>query len=106
MFSLLFGGPRRSPEAQAEIEAACSGLTLYHFPTCPFCWRVRLAIRKMGLPIRQVNAVSDPDARVDLMTRGGKLQVPCLHIRTDHGSHWLYESDEIVAWLRQRFSGR
>jgi glutathione S-transferase len=104
MFS-LFKRVTRSAEAQQRLEEACAGLTLYHFPTCPFCWRVRLAIKRLGLPIRLVNVMREPDARIDLMTRGGKLQVPCLHINTAQGSHWLYESGDIVDWLQQNFAG-
>ena len=103
---MLFGRPRRGIEAQQRLEEACAGLTLYHMPTCPFCWRVRLAIRKLGLPIRLLNVMTSPDAHIDLVTRGGKLQVPCLHIKTDHGSHWLYESGDIVEWLRKKFEGQ
>lgn len=93
-----------SAEAQQRLEEACAGLALYHFSTCPFCWRVRLAIWQMGLPIRLVNVLTEPDARIDLMTRGGKLQVPCLHIKTLQGSHWLYESSDIVDWLKQNIA--
>jgi glutathione S-transferase len=101
----LFGKKMvRSTEAQRQIEEACAGLTLYHFSTCPFCWRVRLAIKKRGLPIRLVNVMTEPDARIDLMSRGGRLQVPCLHIKTERGSHWLYESGDIVDWLKKQFS--
>ena len=94
----------RSPEAQQQIEEACAGLTLYHMPTCIFCWRVRHSIKKLALPVRMVNVLSDPDARINLVTRGGKLQVPCLHIKTEQGSHWLYESADITRWLKKKFS--
>jgi glutathione S-transferase len=36
---------------------------------------------------------------------GGKRQVPCLRIDGDDGqSHWLYESMDIMAYLKQQFS--
>lgn len=39
----------------------------------------------------------------DLITGGGKSQVPCLRIETGSGDvRWLYESIDIVRYLKTR----
>lgn len=106
LWSALPGGRRieRDPEAQAEVDAQTSTLALYQFRTCPFCIRVRRAIRRLALDIELRDAQFDPDAREQLLNGGGQVQVPCLRItETDGTVRWLYESDAIVEYLEQRF---
>ncbi|RLW70923.1 MAG: glutaredoxin, partial [gamma proteobacterium symbiont of Stewartia floridana] len=40
----------------------------------------------------------------ELQQFGGKLQTPCLKIEQQDGDRWLYESDDIIRYLRQRFA--
>lgn len=95
----------RSPEAQAEVDRACEGLALYQFRTCPFCVKVRKEIARLGLPIEVRDAQLDPDHRRELAEGGGRVKVPCLRIAQDNGEvEWLYESDDINAWLQRRFA--
>ncbi|WKE65520.1 glutathione S-transferase N-terminal domain-containing protein [Gallaecimonas kandeliae] len=95
----------RSPEAQAEVDAACHGLTLYQFATCPFCIKVKKEVHRLALPIAMANIRRDPAARQALLAGGGKGQVPCLHIAHEDGrEEWLYESSDINAYLQQRFA--
>ncbi|NWN81895.1 MAG: glutaredoxin [Halomonas sp.] len=95
----------RSPEAQAEVDRACEGLALYQFRTCPFCVKVRKEIARLGLPIEVRDAQLDPDHRRELAEGGGRVKVPCLRIAQDDGEvEWLYESDDINAWLQRRFA--
>ncbi|WP_027961953.1 glutaredoxin family protein [Halomonas halodenitrificans] len=95
----------RSPEAQAEIDRACEGLALYQFRTCPFCVKVRKEIARLGLPIEVRDAQLNPDHRRELAEGGGRVKVPCLRIAQDDGGvEWLYESDDINAWLQRRFA--
>lgn len=70
-------------------------LTLYYFPTCPFCVLVLDALDRLGLeiPMRDINA--EAGARDDLIKLGGKSQVPCLII----DGKPMYESGDIVRWL-------
>ena len=70
-------------------------LTLYYFPTCPFCVLVLDALDRLGLdiPMRDINA--EAGARDDLIELGGKSQVPCLII----DGKPMYESGDIVRWL-------
>lgn len=98
--------PERSPEEQARIVRQLSGLTLYHFTTCPYCVRVRHALGRLGLDELELRDIRrDPEARRELLQGGGKGQVPCLRIEDDDGSvQWLYESGDIVRWLESRFA--
>ncbi|MBS9402222.1 glutaredoxin [Halomonas sp. TRM85114] len=94
----------RSPEEQARVDAACRNLALYQFRTCPFCIRVRKEIARLGLNIEVRDAQLDPDHRHELAEGGGRTKVPCLKIAHDDGTNeWLYESDDINAWLHRRF---
>ncbi|HBK36911.1 glutaredoxin [Halomonas sp. KX33721] len=94
----------RTPEEQAQVDAACQQLALYQFRTCPFCIKVRKEIARLGLNIELRDAQIDPAHKQALLEGGGKVKVPCLKITDDAGqATWLYESDEINRWLHQRF---
>ncbi|GGC97126.1 glutaredoxin family protein [Vreelandella lutescens] len=94
----------RTPEEQAQVDAACQQLALYQFRTCPFCIKVRKEIARLGLNIELRDAQLDPAHKQALLEGGGKVKVPCLKITDDAGQvSWLYESDEINRWLHQRF---
>lgn len=95
---------KRSADAQALVDEQCKNLTLYHFPSCPFCVRVRRQMKRLNLPIRLLDPRQDPQWMQTLQTEGGKEQVPCLQIvETDGSSTWLYESADINDYLAQRF---
>ena len=94
----------RTPEEQAQVDAACQQLALYQFRTCAFCIKVRKEIARLGLNIELRDAQLDPAHKQALLEGGGKVKVPCLKITDDAGqATWLYESDEINRWLHQRF---
>ena len=95
----------RSPEEQAEVDRACEDLALYQFRTCPFCVKVRKELARLALPIETRDAQFDQQHRRELAENGGRVKVPCLRIVHDDGEvEWLYESDDINAWLHQRFA--
>lgn len=78
-----------------------SGLTLYHYTTCPFCLRVRVALWRLGVKVASRNILIDSRAERELVAGGGRRQVPCLRIEDKTGAvSWLYESGDIVAHLR------
>lgn len=97
-------GIERSPEAQRQIDAQTAQLALYQFRSCPFCIKVRREMRRLSLNIELRDAQHDAQHRTALQRGGGKPQVPCLRIKEENGQEsWLYESDAIIQWLRQRF---
>jgi len=95
---------KRTPQYQQQVEEAVSSHSLYQLPTCPFCVKVRRAMRRLNLPIELRDVRADGRHRQDLISEGGKMKVPCLRIDHEDGhSEWMYESDEIVAYLNRRF---
>jgi hypothetical protein len=75
------------------------GHTLYHFWVSPYARKVRRTIysKKLAIPFKDV--LSDQQAWKELVTQGGKDQVPCLRIETNEGTRWMYESREIIEYL-------
>ncbi len=73
--------------------------TLFYKPTCPFCKKVLNYMDEHGidLPLRDVS--TDADARDELLSIGGKTQVPCLFIDGEP----LYESGDIIDYLSKTF---
>ncbi len=95
---------KRTPQHQQQVEEALGSHSLYQLPTCPFCVKVRRAMRRLNLPIELRDVRADGRHRQDLINGGGKMKVPCLRIDHEDGhSEWMYESDEIVAYLQRRF---
>lgn len=95
----------RPSEVQHEVDAQTRSLKLYQYLACPFCVKTRRAIRRLGLKIETRDALHDPTYREELITQGGKAQVPCLQITHDDGRvEWLYESSDIITYLQSRFA--
>ncbi|WP_371194751.1 glutathione S-transferase N-terminal domain-containing protein [Glaciecola sp. SC05] len=95
---------KRSAQAQQQIEAELETLTLYQFFACPFCIKTRRAMYKMNLPITKRNVSQGSPYREELLQGGGKVQTPCLRIESTDGVQWLYDSNEIINYLRARFA--
>ena len=76
--------------------------TLYQFPSCPFCQRVLRYLREAGVDMPLKDTLADPIAYRELVEGGGDSQVPCLRIQDASGVRWLYESLDIIDYLRAR----
>ena len=99
--------PERTAENQARIDAQTRGMALYQFKACPFCVKTRRAMKRLGLNIELRDARGNMQWRQQLLAEGGRLQVPCLYIpQSSAGAQWLYESDDIIAYLETRFVDR
>ena len=97
--------PKHSTEKQAELDAATSKVVLYQFQRCPFCVKTRRTIRRLGLNVEKRDARNDPRWNAELISEGGKYQVPCLRITEDNGEvRWLYESTAINQYLDEHFA--
>ena len=97
--------PIRSAEEQQELDVQTSHLKLYQFQMCPFCVKIRRRIRGLGLNIETRDARNDPRWHNELIEKGGKYQVPCLRIENGEDTiEWLYESNDIIRYLEQRFA--
>ena len=95
----------RSTEAQKEIDAQTQNMVLYQFQQCPFCVKTRRTMRRLALNVEKRDARNDPQWNQELISEGGKYQVPCLKISKEDGSvEWMYESTVINQYLDEKFS--
>ncbi len=105
-FNWLFSprSTRRDSDAQAAIDAQTASLVLYQYEACPFCVKVRRAMKRHALNIETRDVKRSDAAREELLAGGGNLKVPCLRIEdADQGYQWMYESSDIVHYLESRF---
>lgn len=94
----------RTQEVQQAVDRECSMLALYQFRTCPFCIKVRQEMRRLSLHVRCLDAQHEGEHRDELLHGGGAIKVPCLRIADASGAlEWLYESGQIIEYLRARF---
>ncbi|MDQ7076176.1 MAG: glutathione S-transferase N-terminal domain-containing protein [Gammaproteobacteria bacterium] len=96
---------KHDAQQQARLDAECASLALYQFEACPFCVKVRRAVRRLGLNIEIRDTRKEGRYRDELLQEGGEIKVPCLRISEEDGSvRWMYESSDIIAYLQQRFA--
>lgn len=95
---------KRSPEAQAAVDASAKALTLYQFHACPFCVKTRRAMRRLNVPVALRDAKNNEPDRHALLSGGGRIKVPCLRIEEEGQTVWMYESKVIIDYLEKRFS--
>lgn len=73
--------------------------TLYYKKSCPYCQKVLRFMDANKITMDKRDTLQ-PGTQNDLIRIGGKKQVPCLVV----GNQPLYESDDIVAYLRSTVS--
>lgn len=95
---------KRTDEQQKVVAEQAANLALYQFNLCPFCIKTRRVMHQLNLPIDLRDAKNDPKWRNELLQDGGKIKVPCLRIVEDQQVKWLYESNDINRYLKQRFN--
>ena len=93
-----------SPSLQAGsnppvIQVKSEQLVLYYMPTCPYCKPVLKMIREKNIAVTLKNVSADPSARRELISKGGKGQVPCLFIN----GRPMYESTAILKYLENNY---
>ena len=93
----------RTQDEQNSVDEACENLSLYQFQSCPFCVKVRRQIHQLNLPIELRDAKNNEQFRSELAESGGRIKVPCLRIEEKGSVQWMYESDDIIDYLQQRF---
>lgn len=97
-------GMKRSPQAQAAVDEQTKNLTLYHYKACPFCVKVRRAMKRQSLTVETRDVKRSDAARAELLAGAADLKVPCLRIEDDNGdATWMVESGEIISYLQGRF---
>jgi glutaredoxin len=96
---------KREASEQAAIDAQTRKLALYQYAACPFCVKVRRAMKRSALKIETRDAKRSEQFKAELLAGGGQLKVPCLRIEDESGDvRWMYESGDIISYLEQRFN--
>lgn len=74
-------------------------LELYYYDQCPFCVRVLMKIKELGLEekIDFKNTLTNRDNADFHYTTTGRTTVPCLYIDDSP----MFESNDINIWLQQ-----
>lgn len=76
---------------------------LYQYDSCPYCYRVRQTIEKLGLTEGKdyilVEARNGTPGRDEVIRLGGISQVPFLV----DGEMRMYESLDIISYLQNKF---
>ena len=75
-------------------------LSLYYIRTCPFCVRVLFTLKDLKTSVELKNLSGDRELRSELIKNGGKSKVPCLKIAAGNKDKWLYESADIIRYLK------
>lgn len=95
---------KRTPEEQQIANEVAKNMSLYQYFACPFCIKTRRTVHRLNIPIEYRDAqVRGREHRNALEAEGGKIKVPCLRIDDGEESTWLYESNDITAYLNQTF---
>lgn len=98
-------GVKRDEATQAAIDSQTTGLTLYQYKACPFCVKVRRAMKRQSLAIETRDVKRCEAAKEQLLDGAGDLKVPCLKIEGDGGEvTWMVESGKIIGYLEERFA--
>lgn len=85
---------------RAVTDASLDGLVLYVSTGCMFCVRVQAAIGWLGLSIERRNTLFNRQALLELVEGGGSGMVPCLRISDGDNIRWMYESADIIRYLK------
>jgi glutathione S-transferase len=61
-------------------------------------------MQRLGLDIELRDTLRNPAYRAELVAGGGMTQVPCLRVGHEDGRvEWMYESLDIIDYLKERF---
>ena len=94
---------KRIVEDQSKVDQETKILKLYQFYACPFCVKTRRAIKRLNLKVETRNAQAEGEFRKELELNGGKIKVPCLKVEGAGEASWIYESNDIIKYLDERF---
>ncbi len=95
MFAVVYQEYETEKQGQ-KVNVEKPKLFLYTRSTCPYCKKISAYLASVNKAISSLDIGETPDAAKDLIKVGGKKQVPCLVINGKP----LYESNEIIKWLK------
>ena len=94
---------KRLVTEQQKIDQETQHLQLFQYQACPFCVKVRRAMRRNALNITLIDA-KKIENKQKLAEQGGQIKVPCLRIEKNNEVTWMYESSDIISYLETRFA--
>ena len=77
-----------------------SEIFMFHKWPCPYCGKVRDFMKEKGIDIPLKDITASSEIADELISIGGKRQVPCLVI----DGKPMYESGDIIAWLDENYT--
>ncbi len=80
------------------------GLSLYQLYACPFCVKTRRALHRLNVKVEVQDIGKNSEKRKELEVNGGRVKVPCLRIEENDTVRWMYESNEIIDYLKRRIA--
>tara|TARA_B100000579_G_scaffold410347_1_gene400166 strand:- start:433 stop:774 length:342 start_codon:yes stop_codon:yes gene_type:complete len=103
--SIDLSTPNRSSAEQSEIDTQTALMALYHYEGCYFSAKVKKAIAVLKLKIELRDILANTKHGEILLRHGGKTTVPCLYLEKTNTTPelWMYESDDIIQYLKERF---
>lgn len=75
---------------------------LFKTDLCGFCYRVRDFAEEKGISLTLRDTMTDMDAFRELLQGGGRSTVPCLKIQRAKEVIWMYESLDIIDYLKEK----
>ncbi len=79
-------------------------LILYYRPTCPYCQKVLYEAKQLKDIAFELRDICEVEHVNELKARGGKQQVP--YLIDEERNVEMYESDDIVEYLREHYESR
>ena len=95
---------KRSSLEQKKVDRQACCLTLYDCQQRPFNNKIQRYIKHLNVAVTVKNLNRCHTYQKELLSGGGRAQVPCLRIETPSGSRWLYESEDIIRYLNRKFA--
>lgn len=92
--------------SKPQKQTRADDLTLYMFPSCPFCHKVTWTLDQLGVDVEYRNIHEDDSHREELVEARGQPTVPVLRIASsdpDEPDEWMPESSDIEQYLADRF---
>lgn len=76
---------------------ASDKLTMYEFARCPFCIKVRRALKRKGVDYESVIVKKGSETAKMIEERMGTFMLPTIN----HGDVWMQESEDILKYVNE-----
>ncbi len=92
---LAFSPILPAEEVQHSVTQQTPAAVLYYTHYCPYSRQVLNYLKQIHKTVPMKNVAENPEAKMELKTLGGRLEVPCLILNGEA----LYNSDTIIDWM-------